>query len=142
MRRRAVLHAAAGRYRQALAEYDADKAHGSERDWVWSGAGGRRLKLREELPRAAADYRRAIELDPDRTSDYLNLGLVFDHDEDCRALPAYRSYLEVCRRLGDCLASPLDWAEVRWQQLLNQDLCSIDSYRLHPDTAWVPIGKE
>lgn len=142
LRRRATLHARLGRHREALADYDAAKVYASEQPWPWSGAGGMRLTLGEDLARAVADYRRAIALDPDWPSAYRGLGMVLDKQRNCSAIPAYRAYLELCERRGNCASPPRNWTKVRWKQLADRGFCSIDGHRLEPAPAWLPMRHE
>lgn len=139
LRQRASLNAKLERYRAALADYDSAKVFGSEQASVWAGAGRMRLRLFDDLPRAVADYHRAIELNPDRAFYYRRLGLVFDELRDCRAVPAYRSYLELCGRRDDCGSYTVSWVKVRWKGLVDRFVCSIDGARLTPKPAWMPV---
>ncbi|HSF94168.1 MAG TPA: DUF4034 domain-containing protein [Thermohalobaculum sp.] len=137
--RRATLHSSLERYREALADYERAKVYGSERASNWAGAGRMRLRLREELPEAAANYRRAIELKPDREAYHYNFAAVLDRMQDCRAIPVYLSYLQLCREKGECDAYSVNWVTVRSNSLVDRLICSIDGHRLDPG-AWLPVG--
>ncbi len=139
---RAQLRVTLRRFEAALGDIDRAEVYGAERESVLRGAGRIRVRLADDLAAAVADYRAAIEADPERVANHYFLGALLDRMRDCGAIPAYRHYVEMCREGAACIPGTVNRSAVRWQSLVDRYICSIDGHRLEPEPAWVAVPAE
>ena len=128
-------------YADALKYYERAKVYGAERAKIWSHTAWMKRQFTGDIPGAAADYRRAVELSPDWTPYRARYANVLDQLQDCGAIPQYRTYLALCQQSGVCKETSIRWTNVRWKQLVDRSICSIDGYRLDPQV-WIRMRRD
>lgn len=122
---RAKLHRRADRFDDALSDLDRALIHGDHDFYVRAERGLLFLYDLEDYQRAAEEWRRATELNPDRASYWYHYGLANYHLLDCDIVPALDTYVELCEADPgrSCDQTRVTWAEEVTESLIDHGEC-------------------
>ena len=114
----------AEKYKEAVRVLDAATLYGALDDNVWGMRGRLYLYRLNDHKRAIPDLKRATELDPTDDKYWYNYASALFRAIDCETVPAYRTYLKVCKKYGnDCFNEGVKYAREVTQHLTDSGKC-------------------
>jgi tetratricopeptide (TPR) repeat protein len=113
-----------GKFKAAVRVLDDAILYGSLNDDIWDARGRLYLHRLKNFKRAAADFKRATELVPTNHKYWYSYASALFRAIDCETVPAYKTYLEVCKKYGnDCFDEGVKYAREVTQHLVDSGKC-------------------
>lgn len=100
-----------GRIDEARADFEATLVYEDWKPGGHSGLGWIDLYYTNDYAAAAVHFARAVERDADRASDVFHHAMSLEYARDCKAMPAFQTYLEECAGLLECSSDHLRKAQ-------------------------------
>lgn len=109
--RRANTYWRLKKYDEAEKDFENALIFGKYSAYTWRSKAQFYYDIRKNYRQAAADYSRAVELEPEHSRSWFRLGSAYYYLKDKRAVETLDRYLKVCKITADCKDKDLTWAQ-------------------------------